>query len=286
MVLILELKTTQTAAIKVLCDTLNSLLTDVNFVFYPKFIDNESDDTDNIQPDNKQIGGLIIKEINKTGTILVYTKLDADKFDYYNYNYTKNKLSLGLNLNNLLKCLKCMSHFDTMTWQVESEDINKLVVILESSERKEKKIFKLNLMDLEEEKYEVEPIDFPFSITLPSQDFHKYCKDMSSATDKMELICTKNKVIFSGNGELGQVEFEVGETNGGLSIEVNSSCYEEIVQGLFELRFLIIFTKCTNLCSTVTLYLKNDYPLIVRYAIAALGEIKLVLSPSKPSDKY
>jgi len=286
MVLILELKTTQTAAIKVLCDTLNSLLTDVNFVFYPKFIENESEDSDNIEPHNKQIGGLIIKEINKTGTILVYTKLDADKFDSYTYNYDKNKISLGLNLNNLLKCLKCMSHFDTMTWQVESEDINKLIVILESSERKEKKIFKLNLMDLEEEKYEVEPIDFPFSITLPSQDFHKYCKDMSSATDKIELICTKNKVIFSGNGELGQVEFEVGETNGGLSIEVNSSCCEEIVQGLFELRFLIIFTKCTNLCSTVTMYLKNDYPLIVRYGISNIGEVKLVLSPSKPSDKY
>jgi proliferating cell nuclear antigen len=288
MVLILELKTTQTAAIKVLSDTLNSLLSDVNFVFYPNIIENDSDDSENdeIQHKTKQIGGVIIKEINKTGTILVYTKLDADKFDYYNYSYNKNKLTLGLNLNNLLKCLKCMSHFDTMTWQVESEDINKLIVILESTERKEKKIFKLNLMDLEEEKYEVEPIDFPFSITLPSQDFHKYCKDMSSATDKIDLICTKNKVIFSGTGELGQVEFEVGETNGGLSIDVNANCSDEIVQGLFELRFLIIFTKCTNLCNTVTLYLKNDYPLIVRYGIANLGEIKMVLSPSKPSDKY
>jgi proliferating cell nuclear antigen len=286
MVLILELKTTQTVAIKILSDTLNSLLTDVNFVFYPQYIEKDTEDSEEENDKKKQIGGVIIKEINKTGTILVYTKLDADKFDYYNYNYNKKKLTLGLNLNNLLKCLKCMSHFDTMTWQVESEDMNKLVIILESSERKEKKIFKLNLMDLEEEKYEVEPIDFPYSITLPSQDFHKYCKDMSSATDKIELMCTKNKVIFSGNGELGQVEFEVGETNGGLSIEVNSNCIEEIVQGLFELRFLIIFTKCTNLCSTVTLYLKNDYPLIVRYQIASLGEIKLVLSPSKPSDKY
>jgi proliferating cell nuclear antigen len=286
MVLILELKTSQTAAIKVLSDTLNSLLTDVNFVFYPHYIENDSDDSDTDEGKPKQIGGVIIKEINKTGTILVYTKLDADKFDYYNYNYNKSKLSLGLNLSNLLKCLKCMSHFDTMTWQVDSDDMNKLVIILESNERKEKKIFKLNLMDLEEEKYEVEPIDFPFSITLPSQDFHKYCKDMSSATDKIEIMCTKNKVIFSGTGELGQVDFEVGETNGGLSIEVNSNCSDEIVQGLFELRFLIIFTKCTNLCPIVTLYLKNDYPLIVRYSICSLGEIKLVLSPSKPDDKY
>jgi len=284
MVLILELKTTQTIAIKILCDTLNYLLTDINFVFYPHIIEYESEESDNCN--EYKTGGLIIKEINKTGTILVYTKLDADKFDYYYYNYNKKKLSIGLNLNNLLKCLKCMSHFDTMTWQVDSDDINKLIVILESTERKEKKNFKLNLMDLEEEKYEIEPIDFPFSITLPSQDFHKYCKDMSSATDKIELICTKNKVIFLGTGELGQVEFEIGETNGGLSIEVNSNCSDEIVQGLFELRFLLIFTKCSSLCSMVTIYLKNDYPLIVQYIIANLGCLKLVLSPSKPQGKY
>jgi proliferating cell nuclear antigen len=283
MVLILELKTTQTSAIKILTDTLNSLLSDVNFVFRPTYYDDNTEDSDDLNNESKEkkLGGVIIKEINKTGTILVYTKLDADKFDIYTYNYNKKKLTLGINLNNLLKCLKCMSHFDTMIWQVDSEDMNKLVIILESTERKEKKNFKLNLMDLVEEKYEVEPIDFPYSITLPSQDFHKYCKDMASATDKIELMCTNNKVIFSGNGELGQVEFEVGETNGGLSIVVNSNCSDEIVQGLFELRFLIIFTKCTNLCSTVTLYLKNDYPLIVQYNIAALGSIKLVLSPSK-----
>ena len=278
MVLILELKTTQTAAIKVLTDTLNSLLTDVNFVFYPSIIESEEN--------GPQTGGLIIKEINKTGTILVYVRLDADKFDIYNYNYNKNQISVGINLNNLLKCLKCMSHYDTMVWAIDSDDINKLIIILESTERKEKKTFKLNLMDLEDEKYEVEPIDFPYSITLPSQDFHKYFKDMFSATDKIEIMCTSNKVIFSGIGELGQIDFEVAETNGGLTIETNHTCFDEIVQGLFELRFLIIFTKCTNLCNTVTLYLKNDYPLIVKYSIAALGEIKLVLSPSKQEDKY
>jgi proliferating cell nuclear antigen len=280
--LILELKTTQTHSIKILTDTLNSLLPDVNFVFYPNVIESENEDGP------KQTGGLIIKEINKTGTILVYVRLDADKFDFYNYNYHKNKIVVGINLTNLLKCLKCMSNYDTMTWAVDSDDINKLIIILESSERKEKKTFKLNLMDLQEEKYEVEPIDFPYSITLPSQDFHKYCKDMFSAAEKMEIICTSKKVMFSGNGELGPIEFEVSETNGGLTIETNHNCYDEIVQGLFELRSLIIFTKCTNLSNTVTLYLKNDYPLIIKYTIAPLelGEIKMVLSPSKNDDKY
>ena len=311
MVYILELKTTQASAIKIVTDAINSLLTDANFDFYPYYIENndskddssdsENDsnyesDSDNESSENKKtkeknnkqsngdkktIGGVILKEVNKTGKILVYMRLDADKFEVYKYNYHKKKLSLGIDIGNLLKCLKCMSHFDTMTWLVDDEDINKLIVVLESAERKEKKTFKLNLMDIEEETYDISPIQFPYSITLPSQDFHKYCKDMASSTDKIEIKATSNKLFFSGKGEIGNIEFEVGETNGGLSIVSTTSNTNDIVQGLFELKFLLIFTKCTNLCNQVTMFIKNDYPIIITYQIAALGEIKLVLSPTK-----
>lgn len=351
MVYILELKTTQAAAMKIVTDAINSLLTDANFDFYPYYIEeneneNENEDSDsnsegnNSDSDNdyesesddddsedesdsdseqyikkkvtkktskkekqtkkavvkkenkpqekeaegekkKTIGGVVLKEVNKTGKILVYMRLDADKFDVYKYNYHKKKLTLGIDIGNLLKCLKCMSHFDTMSWLVDDDDINKLIVVLESVERKEKKTFKLNLMDIEEETYDITPIQFPYSITLPSPDFHKYCKDMAGSTDKIEIKATSKKLFFSGKGEIGNVEFEVGETNGGLQIVSTTSNTNEIVQGLFELKFLLIFTKCTNLCNQVTLFLKNDYPIIVTYQIAALGEIKLVLSPSK-----
>jgi hypothetical protein len=57
--------------------TINSLLNDANFDFYPKYINSET----------QQVGGVVVKEINKTGKILVYMKLDATKFDVYNYNY-------------------------------------------------------------------------------------------------------------------------------------------------------------------------------------------------------
>ena len=333
MVYVLELKTTQATAIKIVTDAINSLLTDANFYFYPYYINNNEDNDEdensnsynedeedsnssnddntdseqyikkkitkkqqnkklsdeNIENNNenedlekkKTVGGVIIKEVNKTGKILVYMKLDADKFDVYKYNYHKKKLTLGIDIGNLLKCLKCMSHFDTMTWLVDDEDINKLIVVLESVERKEKKTFKLNLMDIEEETYDITPIQFPYSITMPSSDFHKYCKDMSGSTEKIEIKATSKKLFFSGKGEIGNVEFEVGETNGGLQIVSTTSNTNEIVQGLFDLKFLIIFAKCTNLCNQVVLFLKNDYPIIVTYQVAALGEIKLVLSPSK-----
>ena len=286
---ILELKTSQASAIKIVFDAINSLLTDANFDFYPYYIDDNDieniSDNQNVLDSNesnkKNIGGVVIKEVNKTGKILEYMRLDADKFDIYKYNYNKKKLVLGIDISNLLKCLKCMSHFDTMTWLVDSDDINKLIVILESTDKKEKKTFKINLMDIEDESYDIAPIQFPYSISLPSIDFHKYCKDMAVSTDKIEIKATSNKLYLSGKGEIGNIEFEIGETNGGLSILSTSNNNNEIVQGLFELKFLLIFTKCTNLCNHVVLYLKNDYPIIVNYQIATLGEIKLVLSPTR-----
>lgn len=296
MVKIIELKTTQSSAIKILVDTLNSLLTDVNITFYPTQDTNNSDDSeyeddsessnDNSEENNEKKaskkGGVVIKEVNKTITVLVYCKLDG--FEEYQYNYHKNKLMIGVKLPNLLKCLKCMTHFDTMSWIIEEEDMNKLIVILESTERNEKKIFKLNLMDLDDEKYEIEPVTFPYCITMPSQDFHKYCKDMASVmANKMDIQTTSNMVFLSGKSDIGSVDFQVGESIGGLQIDVNTD-KNDIVQGNFELKYLTIFTKCTNLCNEVKLFLKNDYALVVRYQVAALGEIKLVLSPSEPEN--
>jgi len=52
----------------------------------------------------------------------------------------------------------------------------------------------------------------------------------------------------------------------------------KIIQGEFSLKNLGYFIKCTNLCSQIELYLENDLPLVVKYNVASLGEIKLCLA--------
>ena len=277
MVCVLELKTTQSVHIRTLIDSLNALLTDVNITFYPFHIDPTSSDDK-----EKKIGGVIIKELNKTSSILIHCKLDADQFEHYEYNYKHPKLTIGINLNNFLKCIKCMTNFDTMTWKIDDEDINKLIMILESE--KEIKTFKMNLMDLEDANYEIEPVKFPYSIILPTQDFQNYCKNMMSVTDKIDIKSTSDNLFLSGKGELGVIDFQLTASNvsSGLTIVKNTDNVNEIVQGTFELKYLIIFTRCSSLCSHVNLFLKNNYPLIVQYSVAKLGQIKFVLSQSKP----
>jgi hypothetical protein len=55
----------------------------------------------------------------------------------------------------------------------------------------------------------------------------------------------------------------------------------EVIQGIFQLRHLVLFTKCTSLCPTIEMYLKNNLPLILKYTVANLGEVKLVLATIK-----
>jgi proliferating cell nuclear antigen len=172
-----------------------------------------------------------------------------------------------------------MSNTDKMTWALDDEDINKLIIILENTSKKEKKIFKLNLSDLDDEKMEIDNIQFPYAAKFPASDFHKYCKDLSLITEKVEIKCTNNKVSFGIKGaDICDADFEISETNGGLNIDINTDNKNEIVQGIFPLKWLNVFTKCTSLSHQVTLYLKNDYPLIVRYKVGELGEVKFVLS--------
>ena len=91
-------------------------------------------------------------------------------------------------------------------------------------------------------------------------------------------------MIFSCKGDFAQQETIMGESNNHGMKFTQKQEDAEIVQGVFALKHLVLFTKCTNLCNQIEMYLKNDYPLIINYTVASLGNIKLCLAPQCKSD--
>jgi proliferating cell nuclear antigen len=96
----------------------------------------------------------------------------------------------------------------------------------------------------------------------------------------VEITSTGPDLIFKCMGDFAEQETIISENNNTIKVHKNTNT-NEIVQGLFQLKHLVLFTKCTSLCPSIELYLKNDYPLILRYTVANLGEVKLVLAPIK-----
>ena len=154
----------------------------------------------------------------------------------------------------------------------------KTLLKIENGEKNTITTYKLNLMDLNEETIQIPPAQFSSVITMPSNDFQKICRDMHNLADDLEIKSLGNQLIFSCKGDFASQETCIGETNSGMSFLQNQKP-DEIVQGIFALKHLVLFSKCTNLCNSVELYLKNDYPIIIKYSVANLGEVKFCLAP-------
>ena len=250
---ILEFHTVQASAFRILIEALKEILTDANFEFDQY--------------------GLKIVAMDSTHTVLVHLRIHDQNLEKY---YCKDKLLLGINLLNLYKLVKIMSNNDILKLSVNEENTCVLNIEIENSEKNSITKFKLNLMDLSDSKIVVPAPEFKSVITMPSIDFQKICRDMYNIADEIEIKSVGKQLIFSCDGQFAYQETCIGASNNGLTFIQNE---ENIIQGVYSLKYLVLFSKCTNLCNSVELFLKNDYPLITKYNIASLGEIKLCLAP-------
>lgn len=253
-----EIRTVQSVSFKVLVEALKELLTDTC-----------------IEIDAQ---GFRIVAMDTSHVVLVHLKLDADKFEYY---YCPNKVVIGVNMLNMHKLIKTINNNDMLTLFVENDNMNHLGVKIENGTTKTQ--FKLNLLDLDNTKISIDPAQFTTVVTMPSCEFQKICRDMNNLAEYMEIKNIQNTLIFSCKGDFCCQETILSDNENGVHRISNTGSESEIVQGVFSIKHLVLFTKCTNLGNTCEIFLKNDYPLILRYSVASLGEIKLCLAPQSTS---
>lgn len=252
---IFEFKTIQSSAIKCMIEALKELLTDTVL---------EINDT-----------GIKIVTMDNAHVILVHLKLHAEKFEYYE---CKKPISIGINMLNFYKIIKTINNNDILSLFVYEDDLNHLGVKLENGEKNTKTTYKINLLDLSNENFEIPEVTFNSVVTLPASDFQKITRDMNNLAEFVEIKNVNNEIILTCDGDFCSQETVLSDKENE-SIQITSENKDDIIQGNFSLKYLVLFTKCTNLSNTVELYLKNDYPLIIKYTVASLGNIKLCLSP-------
>lgn len=253
---VLEIRTVQSSVIRTLVEALKELLTDVIL---------EVDET-----------GIRVIAMNKACAVLVHLRLFADRFEHFSCS---RPLSLGVNIINFHKLIKTVGSGDTLTLYVE-DDESYLGIKIHNAEKNSRTVYKLNLLDMENNKMSVGPMHFGEVITLASTEFQKLCRDMHNIADVVEIKIVEGEVTFSCRGDFSSQETVLGDgCLRRIDNEDPSAMQNDITQGMFNLEYLVMFTRCTNLSPTVQIYLKNDFPLFVRYTVSNLGEIKLVCAP-------
>lgn len=257
---VLEIKTVQSQAFKILIEALKELLTDTCIEF---------DET-----------GMKIISTDTSCCVLVHLKLKAANFEYF---MCKSKIVIGVNMLNLYKLIRTINSNDTLTLYIEENDPNHLAIKIENGEKNSKTTYKLNLLDMDNPNISADTVEFNSVITLPSVDFQKFARDMHNIAENIEIKNVGNQLLLNCVGDFCSQETVIMDNDNGINTITtnkkinNKNC--EIVQGVFSLKYLVLFSKCTGLSSTVELLLKNDYPLVIRYMVASLGEVKFCISP-------
>ncbi|ADX06076.1 putative proliferating cell nuclear antigen [Organic Lake phycodnavirus 1] len=255
---ILLIQTVQIAPFRILITALKDILLETNITF--------------------QKDGMRIVNMDKSHTILVHLHLHSEHFERFICN--KDKIIIGVNMSHFFKLINTIDNEETLSIYIDEEDYNSgivenLTLKFENKTKEQYKIQKLKLIEPDNEDLDIPQVKFSSIINLPSSDFQKIIRDLNVISEKLEIKSINNRLIFKCVGTFASAEIIRSESEE-MSMVKKS---DKIIQGFYSLKNLNYFIKCTNLCNQIEIYLDNDLPLIIKYNVASLGEIKLGLSP-------
>jgi proliferating cell nuclear antigen PCNA len=256
---LMYLSTVQGTSIKILTESLKEVLTDINIHF--------------------NSAGLKVMNMDPNQISFVSLKLDADKFQEF---YCPEPQLAGVNMMSLHKLLKTISNNDTISMYITKDKPDKLGINIQNKKKRINNNILYNLLDVDLIDIGIPDIKYDANIIMSCGDFQKYCRELANFSNFVNFEVSKDKVFrmkIDGKSACQTVNIEEAEDNSVL-IELDDNMYTDknnIDIGRFSLRFLNLFCKSSTLCSTIRLYMKAEYPIILIYSVASLGTVKYCL---------
>lgn len=217
--------------------------------------------------------GVKLLTLDGAKNALVYMRLWRQGFEHFECH---GEHVLGLNMSSMFKLVKTSGSHDTITLYMDADATNELGIKIENAEKNSVTDFKLKLLDVDDEIISLPDVEFDSVITMPSAFFQRLCRDMLNLSDTMIIRSAGNQLILGCNGDFARQETVIGEADAGMSVTSKS---DKVVEGRFSLKYLSLFCKAANLSNTIELFLKENFPLILKYNVASLGELRFCVAP-------
>ncbi|XP_041001495.1 proliferating cell nuclear antigen-like [Juglans microcarpa x Juglans regia] len=258
----LELRLVQGGLLKKVLESIKDLVNDANFDCSP--------------------AGFSLQAMDSSHVALVALLLRSEGFEHYRCD---RNLSMGMNLNNMAKMLKCAGNDDIVTIKAD-DGADSVTFMFESPTQDKISDFEMKLMDIDSEHLGIPEAEFQAIVRMPSAEFARICKDLSTIGDTVVISVTKEGVKFSTRGDIGTASIVCRQnTTVDKPEEATVIEMEEPVTLTFALRYMNSFTKATPLANQVTISLSSDLPGVVEYKVAEMGYIRFYLAPKLEEDE-
>ena len=243
-----------------------------------KIVDDDDDETtQKASPTiKKNTGGIRILRLTEDKSILVKLNLDAINFEFFRCD--EPKITIGVDMHNLHALLKTINDDDPIILYMNRDNRSALYIrsLNENNESCEETDIEIFLMEIGNPDMPIPQTEFQNKITMASDKFHTICKHLNNNSTFVEITSISNEILFRGQSEGGKVTMSYKDIN---YTSKKKDKPDQVVQGVYELRNLMGFSKCNKLCNTIEIYLKNDFPLVLVIAVATLGKMYVFLSP-------
>ncbi|XP_078173797.1 proliferating cell nuclear antigen-like [Carex rostrata] len=254
----LELRLSQGVLLKKILESVKDLLSNVNF-------------------DCSSSNGLCLQSMDSSHVALVSLQLLPHSFERFRCD---RNLTMGINLAHLSRLLKCAANEDVITIKADDQNPDTMSLMFENPKHDRISDFEMKLMDIESEHLHIPDTSYEATVRMPSQEFARICKDLSTIGDTVVISITKEGVKFSVSGAIGNVNI-ICRHNISVVKPDESTVIEmkEPVSLSFPLRYLNSFTKSTPLSSNVIISMSHDLPMVVEYKISGAGCMRFYLAP-------
>ncbi|CDP06917.1 unnamed protein product [Coffea canephora] len=200
-----ELRLVQGSLLKKVLDAIKDLVNDANF--------------------NCSSSGFSLQAMDSSHVALVALLLRSEGFEHCRCD---RNFSMGMNLNNMTKMLKCVGNDDIIT--IKGDDgCDTVTFMFESPTQDKIADFEMKLIDIDSEHLGILEVEYQAIVRMPSVEFARICKDLSSIGDTVVISVRKKGVKFSTREEATVIEMN------------------DPVSLTFALRYLNSFTKASPL---------------------------------------
>jgi len=236
----------QASAFKAVFEVLKDILNDVNIYFKPS--------------------GMRVITLDTARSALVDMFLSAENFEEYS---CPTDIIAGVNIANTFKLLKTITNNDTITMSISNKEY--VDILIHNDNKKTVTKFQLKLLDINEDQIELPEVEMSVVTTMQSTDFQRICRDMNNIATDVTIVRSDKKFSIKCDGDFA---------NQDTTIECSDeTCDNNIVTGMYSLKYLNIFTKATGMCSTVQILQEQENRfLVLKYNVANLGELKFYLA--------
>lgn len=225
--------------------------------------------------------GIYLRMTDALRVTLVDLDLNSENFSLYKFNQL-DKLCLGLNLNHFHKMLKSIKKKDSLQLFINSESPNELGIKTIPKENTRITTSGIKIQKIQNIDSDV-PVGYGKPVIVPSTDFQKMCKELSSiGSTNIRVLAKAFHIDFIADADdiLKRI-VRLGETDD--SDDEKTECYFEAT---FTTDQFTRINKIAGLSTTMQIFPgSKNLPLLFRSSVGSLGKISVYIKSKELIEK-